>query len=148
VTEAEFWSFVDRRSADACWHWTGRKTTRGYGQIQGEGSWTGAHRRAYSLTKGEIPDGHYVCHTCDNPPCCNPAHLFIGTPQDNVDDMIAKGRARLVGRPRENPTHCPNGHPLDEANTGQWGPHGYRKCRPCNRAASQRYRERRKASVS
>ena len=57
----------------------------------------GAHRVVYELTHGSIPDGHYVCHRCDNPPCCNPAHLFVGTPKENTRDSVAKKR---FGKPR------------------------------------------------
>ena len=87
-----FWEKVDRRGFDECWLWKGGKTKTGYG-----GFWTGerqdmAHRVSYELHYGPIPEGHYVCHHCDNPPCCNPYHLFEGTPTDNVQDMISKGR--------------------------------------------------------
>ncbi len=133
-----FWRQVEK--AEGCWTWKGRKTTRGYGQVWNGKIWTGSHRAAYEIAIGEIPAGMLICHRCDNPICVRPDHLFPGTPQDNVDDMMAKGRARLVGRPRANKTHCPNGHEFTEKNTAHWGSSGARQCRKCNSAAVMRSR--------
>lgn len=96
-----FWSRVDR-SGD-CWLWTASKTARGYGKLRVDGKQAYAHRVAYELTNGAIPDGLVICHHCDNPPCCNPAHLFMGTQGDNMRDRDAKGRlkAALIGRDRQ-----------------------------------------------
>lgn len=81
-----FWKFVAVK--DGCWEWCGGKTSLGYGMYV-----TGmAHREAYRLVKGEIPDGLHVCHTCDNPGCVNPGHLFLGTAQDNARDKVYKNR--------------------------------------------------------
>lgn len=84
-----FWPKVDRSGGpDACWPFTGC-IIKPYGH--GQFDKTTAHRIAFFLTHGRLP-APYGCHSCDNPPCCNPAHLFEGTAQDNIDDMIAKGR--------------------------------------------------------
>jgi hypothetical protein len=80
------------RTDSGCLEWTGA-TLKGYGQIGDGQRVLYAHRVAYELAKGSVPDGLLVCHHCDNPPCCEPTHLFVGTVQDNTDDMIAKGRA-------------------------------------------------------
>lgn len=80
---------------EACSPWTGYRLPGGYGQI-GEGPAGGrklyAHRVAWELTHGPIPDGQLALHRCDNPPCCNPRHLFLGTSRDNTADMDQKGR--------------------------------------------------------
>lgn len=76
---------------DSCWPWTGRAPDR-YGTISLGNQPTPTHRAAYLLCVGEIPDGLFVCHSCDNPLCCNPRHLFLGTHQQNVDDCVAKKR--------------------------------------------------------
>lgn len=91
---AKFWSRVDKSAGeDACWIWTAAPDQYGYGRMYWRGRNYPAHRIAYEVTHGDIPDGLWVLHRCDNPPCVNPAHLFLGTRQDNVDDMMQKGRA-------------------------------------------------------
>jgi hypothetical protein len=88
-----FWSHVQPAAADACWPWQGTITAHGYGQISDAGRSRRAHRLAYELAVGEIPEGQQVCHRCDNPPCVNPAHLFLGSAAANQHDKRAKGRA-------------------------------------------------------
>lgn len=75
-----------------CWFWTGALNGDGYGIVSIDGRLLLTHRVAYELFVGPIPDGHEVCHRCDNPQCCKPAHLFVGTRTDNAADMWAKGR--------------------------------------------------------
>jgi hypothetical protein len=77
---------------DACWTWQGVVNAQGYGVIIVSAKRWLAHRLCYSLVYGEIPDGMQVQHTCDLRPCVNPSHLKLGTPQDNMDDMKARGR--------------------------------------------------------
>ncbi len=92
-TEEEvFWERVDRSAGpDACWPWT-RGGSGGYGLFKRKGKNVGAHRLAWELTNGPIPSAMFIRHTCDNPPCCNPAHLLIGTTQDNTQDRNERGR--------------------------------------------------------
>ncbi len=87
-----FWSRVDIRGPNECWPWTRGMEGRNYGSFWANGERWRAHRFAAVLTNGPIPNGKDVCHTCDNPPCCNPSHLFYGTPLENMLDCNAKGR--------------------------------------------------------
>jgi hypothetical protein len=87
-----FWSRVDKRGPDECWPWTGSRSPRGYGWYYHLGKNHHAHRVAWMLTVGGIAPGLCVCHFCDNPPCCNPSHLWEGTVGQNNKDRAAKGR--------------------------------------------------------
>lgn len=84
---------VDKSSG--CWIWTGGRTSGGYGSISVRGKKVYVHRLAWQLFKGPIPPGMDVLHSCDNPPCFNPEHLFTGDQRDNARDMVAKGRCRF-----------------------------------------------------
>lgn len=103
----DFWSRLDRSGPRGCWEWTGSKTVgdrrnpNGYGKIHTPAGQTTTHRYAWSLVHGPAPRGMIVCHHCDNPPCCNPAHLFLGTAKDNHDDMVRKGRGKSRGRAKQ-----------------------------------------------
>ena len=85
-----FWAKVKKNSS--CWEWTAGKTKFGYGTFNNGSGSRLAHRVSWVIENGPVPDGKLVCHTCDNPSCVNPKHLFVGTQSDNVCDMWAKGR--------------------------------------------------------
>ena len=92
MTEKEFWSNVSAPNEDGCTIWMRYTDKDGYGQVYYDGAQDRSHRLAWRLTHGDIPAGICVLHKCDNPPCCNIDHLFLGTPRDNINDCVAKGR--------------------------------------------------------
>lgn len=91
-TKEHIWSLIDKKGPDECWPWLGWAYKNGYGGIRIQGKDYLPHRLAYELVNGIIPNGLLVRHTCDNPPCCNPSHLLIGTAQDNSMDMVDRNR--------------------------------------------------------
>lgn len=134
-----FWMLV--KKTDGCWIWIGRKDKDGYGRLMIAGKLVRAHRAVWAFVNGPIPDGLQVLHDCpdgDNPACCNPVHLWLGTNADNMADRDAKGRqAKGVshwtrnGRNKPIPlkTHCKHGHAFSGDNLVIYN--GVRSCRAC-----------------
>lgn len=132
-----FWAKVDWREPDECWEWQGSLQRHGYGhiyigKIDGSKRFRSAHRVAYELEVGPIPDGLVLDHLCRNPICVNPSHL------EPVTQRINLLRGETVPARRAAKTHCKRGHPFDEENT-RIDKKGRRVCRTC---ASDRQRER------
>lgn len=95
-TQERFWEKVQIQQDHECWEWLAGKQSDGYGAFRFAGTMQLAHRVAYKLAKGAFDETLHVLHRCDNPGCVNPAHLFLGTNQDNVDDKVAKNRQQKL----------------------------------------------------
>jgi hypothetical protein len=99
TVDADYLAAKSRQDDDGCRVWTGYKDKCGYGRVVNRDGEVLAHRVAYKVLCGAIPNGMHVLHQCDNPPCINPTHLFLGSHQDNMKDREAKGRTgRTMGR--------------------------------------------------
>lgn len=141
MTEELFWSKVDIRSENECWPWLGCKDKDGYGQLRWADKYerqnVKAHRVAWELKKGPIPEGLGVLHNCDSPDCINyEKHMFLGTQADNQRDMSAKGRNHNTAK-----KFCVNGHAFTEENTYRSIENGKprRHCRRCMLLAQRRH---------
>lgn len=135
-----------------CWLWASAVMSRGCGAIRINGKQCIASRVAWELFRGPIPVGHFVCHSCDNGTigCCNPDHLWTGTPQDNMDDMSRKGRGNNGHKKK---THCPRGHEYNAENTVYARDSRRRglsrQCRTCANASSlRRWRAKQASSIA
>lgn len=133
-----FWRRVENLPYDVCWEWIPGKK-RYYSISDGRKKTFSVHRLAYSLVYGAIPDGLSVLHRCDNPPCCNPLHLFLGTARDNILDAYNKGRATPWNKDKLLVSHCSRGHEYTDANT-YITKRNQRACRECQRAATRKWK--------
>ena len=133
LREDRFWSRVD--AGGDCWEWTGNRNTKGYGRVWWDSGQRPAHRKAYELLIGPIPDGLQIDHLCRNPGCVNPDHLEPVTMQENIRRGAPKGPRRKQ--------NCKRGHPFSGDNLSIDPGSGDRECRTCRRAGQRRrYRER------
>lgn len=145
--ENRFFSKV--KHSDDCWVWNGsRLKPYGYGLFCIGKRNVIASRWSWEFFVSKIPKGMFVCHHCDNPPCVNPFHLFIGTHSDNMKDCAQKGRLPSQNGIHANlmKTECPKGHKYDKANTVLYGK--YRSCRTCRNLYYVNYRKRKKAELA
>ena len=148
-----FWALVDRSAGpEGCWPWIGRSRNKmGYGGFYANRQLHVAHRWLLGHLRGEplIWPGEVGCHRCDNPPCCNPAHLYIGSHSDNTRDAIERsGHPAGITRAK---THCVHGHEYLPENT-HWYDGGRRRyCRTCKREQSResmrKQREKKRAAA-
>jgi hypothetical protein len=118
---------------DPCWLWDAGRDQKGYGSIWIDGGARRVHRVAWLIWWGPIPDGAWVLHRCDNPPCFNPRHLWLGGNTDNQRDSSLKGRTRNGNFYK---THCPQGHAYEETD---YGYEAGRVCRICKRETARRW---------
>jgi hypothetical protein len=130
--EARFWAKVNKRGPNDCWPWKAGKDSNGYGTfsytpVDGHAIGARAHRWLIGHLRGEhLGPDEETCHTCDNPPCVNPAHLYIGTHTTNMQDAVARMRLWQL-----KVTHCPQGHPMDGVTTRKGTPRRY--CKTCDK---------------
>jgi hypothetical protein len=141
----QLWERIDFDDDDPerCWEWQGARNKKGYGMC----SWYRpghsrlVHRFVYEQINGPIPEGLRVLHTCDNPPCCNPMHLTLGTVAQNQQDMVERGRSKA--RHWGKGGICVNGHPWDE---NEYIVRRHRICKTCKADDQRKRRARQKVS--
>jgi len=142
--EDKFWSSLEI-TPSGCWESILAKGKNKYGTRSFRGKPSGSHRIAFTLIYGEIPNGSIICHTCDNPACANPYHLYEGSYRDNMIDAVERQRhnsiSRPDARPHKNKTHCVNGHVYNNETTYK-RPGSGRGCRICRRVAMLKHRNK------
>jgi hypothetical protein len=139
--EQKFWDRLQPVPESGCFLWMGAVSDNGYGNLMVEGRVVSTHRRAWELSRGEIPEGKVVCHRCDVRSCCNPAHLFLGSQSDNIYDASKKKRLNNWNAAK---THCKHGHEL-AGNNVYTRPDGERVCKSCRKTRKRAAREKRAA---
>jgi hypothetical protein len=135
--DQRFRSRIERRGPDECWPWRGGRDVKGYGLISRDGRSVRATWIALEFDGRPRPSvAHEACHTCDNPPCINPAHLWWGTRSENIFDASRKGRHHQRAK-----TECHRGHPFSGENLRILA-NGRRECKACRNDIRRRWRER------
>lgn len=137
-----FQNYIKINPDTNCWEFMGNRDKDGYGKIRiGNGKRIRTHRLAVLLSGVQIPKGMFVCHHCDNPPCVNPQHLYVGSASDNQKDSFNRGRSVDHGaiNGNRNKTHCKHGHEFTEENTRVLYKNGLKHGRECRQCAKDRY---------
>lgn len=134
MVTARFWAKVDRADPDGCWQWKAGRND-GYGRFKLRGHHVYAHRFAYEMLIGSVPDGLTLDHLCRNRACVNPSHL------EPVSNRVNVLRGVGMGARHARATRCPQGHPYDETNT-YLDTEGFRSCRSCRRTRNRERKAR------
>lgn len=139
--EERFWEKVDIKDDKNCWEWTSFKNNRGYPQFKINYKNRQASQISWELKNNKkFPIGLLACHSCDNPGCVNPNHIWPGTPSQNTLDAFNKGRMKNYIHPIKE--SCLMGHKYDTKNTGIYGTKRKRHCKSCARKRNrERYRK-------
>ena len=143
-TIEDLWKRIDIKGPNDCWEWQGYKLQFGHGNVTWSGKVKKVHRLIFEAANGAIPKGLWVLHSCDNPPCCNPKHLHLGTAADNMRECVERGRHKGINQ-NTNKKICKNGHRFTKENTNITK-QGWRDCRACNVIKVRKYRALKKAA--